>query len=149
MRHLFHDRNIRLICEPAPREAEVMVDRTCIGHVLINLLTNAAKYAPVGGEVRLSCREDGAAMRFFVEDNGPGISPDHLPHIFEKFFRAPLPGAPPGAGLGLAIAREIVQAHGGTIEVHNNRPAGAVFSFTLPASSAYESRGELEQAVIG
>ena len=102
-----------------------MVDSTCIGHVLINLLTNAAKYTPTGGKVRVGCEPAGPMMKFFVEDTGPGIDPEHLPHLFEKFFRVPMPTAPPGAGLGLAIAREIIQAHGGTITLQNRPGHGS------------------------
>lgn len=117
-------------------ERLVRVDPDVITYVLTNLLTNALKYAPPKTDVRVRCQADGSAVRFTVEDDGPGIPAEHLPHLFERFFRAPVGPAAPGAGLGLAIAREIVEAHGGTIAARNRDDgrSGAIFAFTLPLS---------------
>jgi signal transduction histidine kinase len=133
MRVAFEQRGIHLTVDSCPADAAVMADPSCVGHVLTNLLTNAVKYTRPGGHVRVSCAAGPAHVTFAVEDDGPGISPQHLPRIFDKFFRAPVPGAPPGAGLGLAIAREIVEVHGGALSVRSEPNRATRFSFTLQA----------------
>ena len=75
-------------------------------------------------------------MRFTVKDTGAGIAPEHLPHIFERFYRVPKPNGSPGAGLGLAIAKDIVEAHGGRIWAESQVGAGSMFSFTFPHQEA-------------
>ena len=111
----------------------VLVDRDRIRHVFVNLLTNASKYSPAGSEITLYAEPtpDGF-VKFGVRDHGPGISPESLPHVFEKFYRVP-GQARKGAGLGLAIAREIVVAHGGSIACTSAPGRGSDFHFLLPA----------------
>jgi signal transduction histidine kinase len=118
--------------EPDLEAETVNVDQMRIRHVFINLLTNAAKFSPAGAAVRLSAASAPLGfVRFEVTDQGPGIPPDVLPHVFERFYRAPGQGKT-GAGLGLAIAREIVVAHGGSITCSSEPGAGSTFSFILP-----------------
>jgi len=123
----------RVTVAVVPGTGAARVDRGRIRHVFINLLTNASKYSPAGGEIRLEAgpASDGF-VRFAVKDSGPGIPAEHLPHIFEKFYRVP-GQTTPGAGLGLAIAREIVVAHGGSIACASAPGAGSEFHFLLPA----------------
>ncbi len=118
----------------APQEAaSVEVDPDRIRHVFINLLSNAAKHSPEAATITLYAEPaDSAFMRFGVRDRGPGIPPESAARIFEKFYRVP-GDASKGAGLGLAIAREIVVAHGGTIAFANRPGGGSDFSFVLPA----------------
>jgi signal transduction histidine kinase len=100
--------------------------------VFINLLTNASKYSPPDSEITLYAEEGGDGfIKFGVRDCGPGISPASLPYVFEKFYRVP-GQTKKGAGLGLAIAREIVVAHGGSIACASVPGQGADFHFLLP-----------------
>jgi len=115
-----------------PGIGEVDVDAARLRHVFINLLSNASKYSPAGATITLGAAPaPGGFMRFSVRDQGVGIPPEALPHIFDRFYRVP-GQAKPGAGLGLAIAREIVVAHGGTISC-SSAPGATEFYFVLPS----------------
>ncbi len=101
--------------------------------VLMNLIDNAVKYSPEGEEVEVSARPENGAVRISVTDRGPGIPRDQHRLIFEKFGRADVKGgSKPGTGLGLFIARSIVEAHGGSLDVRSVPAAGATFTLTLP-----------------
>ena len=110
--------------------------------VLINLVENAIKYTPAGGKVEILLRPGPSAntLRLLVRDTGPGIAPEHLPRVFERFYRAetassqPRPGAVRGSGLGLAIAKSIVENHGGTMGVSSQLGNGTTFWADLPAA---------------
>jgi signal transduction histidine kinase len=105
-------------------------DSDRLEQVFNNLLDNAIKNSPAGGNVSvISSRGEGNSARIVVSDEGPGIHPDQLPHVFERFYQ--VTGARTGVGLGLAIAREIVTAHNGTIEVSSAPGEGARFTVTL------------------
>jgi two-component system sensor histidine kinase KdpD len=117
----------------------VPLDAVLIEQVLINLLENVAKYTPAGSPVELSAvargkKDGGSPKEVLVEvaDRGPGIPEEHLERIFEKFYRVSGDGAGGGAGLGLAICRGVVEAHGGRIWAANRDGGGAVLRFTLP-----------------
>jgi signal transduction histidine kinase len=116
-------------------------DRGKIKQVLLNLLTNAIKYNREQGNINVDVNpagevEDVAMTRIAVSDTGRGISPDDLKHMFEKFFRvAETAGKTPGTGLGLVIARHIVEAHGGKIGVTSEVGVGTTFFFTVPTAS--------------
>ena len=111
-RAAFVDRGVELTMESPGDAPPVVADPSRIGHVFDNLLQNALKYTPKGGQVRLSAQTEGTMMRFAVEDTGIGITPEYLPRIFEKFFRVP-GQEQPDSGLGLSIAKEFVEAQGG------------------------------------
>ncbi len=99
-------------------------DPVLLAQLFANLLGNAIRYAGPQAHVTLEARRDRDGMLLSVADDGPGIAPDVLPHIFEKFVRAPTSGdAGEGTGLGLAIAKGIIEAHGGSIWAES--PAGA------------------------
>ena len=134
LRASFAEAGVLLSSEVSP-DVVVAADMSCVSHVLTNLLSNALRFSPRGAEVRVTCRPDSDHATFSVSDAGPGIAPEHLPHLFEKFYRVGTPAHPAGAGLGLAIAKEIVTAHGGTISVGSTGGRGASFAFTLPRSS--------------
>ncbi len=111
----------------------VNVDASRLRHVFINLLSNAAKYSPAGARITLAASAAPLGfVQFSVRDEGEGIPPDSLPRIFDRFYRVP-GQAKPGAGIGLAIAREIVVAHGGTIACSNVPGGGAEFHFLVPS----------------
>ena len=105
-----------------------------------NLLENAIKYTPVGGQVEMLLRAgpNPNSVRILVRDSGPGIAPEHLPHVFERFYRAdttqPRSGVMRGSGLGLAIAKSIVESHGGTMGVSSQLGNGTTFWADLPAA---------------
>lgn len=107
--------------------------------VLLNLVDNALRYTPAGGEVRLEAWLEAhhRQVRFSVRDNGSGIAPEDLPHVFDRFYRGDVSRARAtgNSGLGLAIARGIIQAHGGTIEVSSTQGAGTEFCLALPAEA--------------
>ncbi len=124
---------LAVVIAPELNGAMLTVDEARIRHVFMNLLTNASKYTPEGGFITLSAvAEAGGFIRFGVRDQGPGIPPDHVGRIFERFYRAPNQEQRPGAGLGLAIAREIVVAHGGAISCTSEEGNGSEFYFVLP-----------------
>jgi signal transduction histidine kinase len=108
-----------------------MADRGRVLQVFSNLIGNALRFTPAGGSITLGARREEGLVRFSVVDTGPGIPPEHLPHLFERFWQAK-EGSREGAGLGLPIARGLVEAHGGRIEVASTPGQGSTFSFTLP-----------------
>lgn len=116
-----------------PSLPEVKVSRLRISQVFTNLLSNAVKYSPTGGIIEISAKKVGKMIRFAVRDQGIGISPEHQKHIFEKFFRVS-DTSQDGVGLGLAISREIIQAHGGSMGVESAEGQGSEFYFFLPIS---------------
>jgi signal transduction histidine kinase len=112
-------------------DAIVSCDRGRLLQVLGNLLGNALKFTPEGGRVVVRTHDGEDVVRFEVEDSGPGIKPEHLPHIFERYWNSDRRGT----GLGLFIAQSIVRAHGGQIRVRSEPGLGATFSFTVPRRS--------------
>jgi len=112
----------------------VHVDAGLIVQVFANLLENVAKYTPAGTHVWIEAIPDGASLRVTVEDDGPGLPAGDPARLFDKFQRGGEEGTIVGAGLGLAICRAIVQAHGGTINASNRAGGGARFELTLPTT---------------
>lgn len=110
----------------------VQADPLRLERILANLLTNAVKYSPPATPVRVEVREDGTQVRICVIDEGPGIDPGDMPHIFERFYRVKKERKGKGIGLGLYISRLLVEAHGGRIGVECGPGGGCIFSFTLP-----------------
>ena len=135
------DAGVALIPSAGPGLPPVLADRERVEHAFDNLIGNALAHTPRGGSVRVSAASRGGDVRFAVEDTGVGIAPEHLGRIFEKFYRVPGSRSAGGAGLGLAIVREIVTSHGGQVDVRSEPGAGAAFSFTLPAA-AVEAAGD-------
>lgn len=125
-------RQHRVVLELAADLPMLRLDAVLIERVLVNLLENAAKYTPPGSQVVLSARRAGAAVELAVADDGPGLPAGQAEWLFEKFTRGRMESTTPGVGLGLAICRSIVEAHGGLLSAHQREPRGAVFSFTLP-----------------
>jgi two-component system sensor histidine kinase KdpD len=114
----------------------VRMDRKLVRRVLRHLIENAAKYSPPSSPLRISSRIDGGRLLVSVEDHGPGIEDSDQPFIFNKFYRGRnRNSAIPGTGMGLAIVKAIMVAHGGGIEVLSRPPRGSLFTFWLPVES--------------
>lgn len=111
-----------------------MVDPARIEQILNNLLSNALRYTPDGGMVKIILKTDGKKILISIHDNGPGIAQEALPYIFERFYRADRSRSRSegGSGLGLAIALQIAVLHGGTLTAENDPQGGAVFTLSLP-----------------
>jgi signal transduction histidine kinase len=130
-------RQVQLRSEALPGMGQVLVDADRIQLVFANLLTNAIHHSPTGGTVTARAFATNGTVRFEIIDAGPGIPKEYHQAVFEKYFQ--MPGTPPGgAGLGLFIAREIVQAHGGEIGVESAPGKGARFWFVLPKAAVPE-----------
>jgi signal transduction histidine kinase len=120
----------------------VFVDRERVHQVLFNLLDNAIRFTPPGGAVTVSAHRHNGSVDVHVADTGSGIAPEHLPRLFERFYRVDTARSREdgGTGIGLAIARSVVEAHGGRIRAESEVGKGSVFIFELPVASAAETR---------
>ncbi len=112
----------------------VLADPGRIQQVLVNLLHNAIKFTPPGGQVMVAAHLEDGMVRFATRDTGIGIAPDDLPRIFERFYKVDRSRATSGTGLGLAIARHLVEAHGGSIWAESQPGKGSTFYFTIPTA---------------
>jgi two-component system sensor histidine kinase KdpD len=121
------------LCLPAELPP-VFVDASLMVQLFTNLFDNLVKYTPAGTRASVTAAADGAMLRVIVEDDGPGLPPGDPERLFDKFQRGEREGVIAGAGLGLAICRAIVQAHGGTIAASTRPVGGARFEFTLPTT---------------
>jgi len=132
-----HD--MELLVEDIPQDL-VSADREAIHQVFSNLMDNATKYAASGGRLLLGARPVERGLEFYVRDFGPGISSEHLPRLFERFYRIDKARSREsgGTGLGLAIAKHIVLAHGGSIRAESELNHGSVFLFSLPLANKLE-----------
>ena len=134
MRPNFSEKDQQLTVSVEKDLPDVRADPDRIGQVLSNLLTNANKYAPEGARVRLTATRNGNSVEFAVSDNGPGLAGEELEHVFERFWRAQSGEAQEigGTGLGLVIAKSLVELNGGEISAESELGSGATFRFTLP-----------------
>src|SRR5580704_2049224 len=123
---------VRLAAE-LPEHCPLVADRIQIERLVSNLLGNAIKYTPAGGLVQVSLIPGFDQVKLIVEDNGVGISVEHLPHIFDRFYRVPSADAEKGLGLGLSFVAWIAKAHGGTVTVESTLKEGTRFIVQLPA----------------
>jgi two-component system OmpR family sensor kinase/two-component system sensor histidine kinase BaeS len=117
--------------ELSPDLPPLYVDPQRVRQIVANLLSNALRHAPGSGRIVLSATRQPGTVQISVSDDGPGLAPDELPHVFDRFWRGPA-GRAGGSGLGLAIAHELVRAHGGQIWVESDLGKGSTFHFTLP-----------------
>jgi two-component system OmpR family sensor kinase len=120
-----------IVSEAVP-EATVVGDRDAIKQVLLILLDNALKYTPAGGMITIGAAVTNRGVALRIRDTGPGIAPEALPHIFERFYRSDESRSGSGAGLGLAIAKELIEAQYGQISVESEIGKGSTFTVTLP-----------------
>ncbi|MFC1945042.1 sensor histidine kinase, partial [Chloroflexota bacterium] len=129
-------KGVHIDVPPSPGLPPIEVDAERIGQVVRNLLSNAINYTPEGGGISVSARSPGRYIEVSISDSGVGIPASDLPFIFERFYRTDKSRSrfSGGAGLGLTIAKQMVEAHGGTIEVHSEEGRGSTFTFTVPAA---------------
>ncbi len=145
VRELALDKSVSLSVDLPTDLPRVLADDGQIGRVFVNLLSNAVAFTPAGGVVTINARVagdpldggrvDGGSVAFSVSDTGPGIPPGEETRIFERFYKADAARQRGGVGLGLSIARHIVEAHGGKICARNHPAGGACVTFTLSAAT--------------
>ena len=142
----FHDKGVTLGVDASAADGvAVSVDAGRIEHVFSNLLANALRFTPAGGRVDVTAQPDptdAALVRFTVADTGSGIPADHLPRVFDRFYRVPGQTGASGAGLGLAIAKDIVEAHGGTVDAGSEPGHGSRFTFSLRRAGPTDAKAK-------
>jgi signal transduction histidine kinase len=136
MEPLFRQRAVGLAVDEVAPSLRIEVDGTQVSRALRNVLANAAQHSPEGATVQVAVEALAAELVLHIKDAGPGISPEDLPHVFERFYRADQArgvGEPrSGSGIGLTIARELLAANGGRIGVEQTGPGGTTFAISLP-----------------
>ncbi len=122
----------------------MLADSARIHSVFDNLLSNAMRFTMPGGKVTIRAYEDRGFVRFSVEDTGAGIPAEHITNLFDRFYRVPGQEKQSGVGLGLSIVKEIVEAHGGEVNVRSEQGKGSIFEFSLPLahSSTVNARND-------
>ena len=132
------ERNVSLQIEVAPGTPRILGDAGRLEQALQNLAANAIRHTPPEGTVRLSASPDESGVHVIVRDTGPGIPPEHLPRVFDRFYKVDASRAgtavPSGSGLGLSIVRAIIERHGGSVTAANAPDGGAMFELSLPAA---------------
>ena len=134
----FEDKGVTLSADLPSGLPEVMADEGRIGQVLLNLAGNALQYTPSGGQVKITASRHKGEVWIAISDTGIGIPAEHMPHVFDRFYRVDKSRsrAGGGSGIGLTVARHLVEAHGGRIWVESPGPGkGSTFTFTLPAGA--------------
>ena len=136
------DRSVTLASEIPDELPMVEADRERVHQVLFNLVDNAVRFTPPGGAVTVSAHRHNGSVEVAVTDTGVGIGPEHLPRLFERFYRVDPARSREdgGTGIGLAIARSVVEAHGGHIQARSELGKGSVFSFDLPVAPVARNR---------
>ena len=133
-------KNVKFSYEHDINELPIWVDRGNFDKIVVNILSNAFKYTPTGGEIRIRVTHNNEQAIIAVKDTGEGIPEDKLPHIFERFYQTPssLNDRKVGTGIGLDLTRSLVELHHGTIEAHNNvGEKGCEFIVTIPLGNAH------------
>ena len=134
-------RNIEIVLELAPDlpttggKTAVIGDADRLKQVLLNLVSNATKYNRENGRITISARSQASEVEISVADTGPGIDPEDIPHLFERFYRIPGSESAEGSGLGLSVAQKIVEEHNGRIEVASTLGEGTTFTICLPVTA--------------
>jgi two-component system phosphate regulon sensor histidine kinase PhoR len=151
IRTLTEKKRLRVQVDPVPEGLEVECDPGAIHQVMNNLLDNAAKYTPEGGLISVGAQRSGQEVEFYVRDTGIGITAEHTPRLFERFYRVDKARsrALGGTGLGLAIVKHLVIAHHGSVRVESKVGVGSTFFFRIPiAYVSAKSTIETRQGVL-
>jgi len=135
MRTLAEQHGVELLVDVSDDDLRVIADHDRIVQVLLSFTDNALKHSPERTTIRLAAEPHGGMVRLSVSDEGPGIEPEEIERVFERFYRGDSAREGSGTGLGLAIAREIVEAHGSSIDVRSQHGLGTTFAFDLPCPS--------------
>jgi len=132
------EHRLALRADVAPHLPPIEADPARLGQILRNLLANALTHTPDGGTITVAAVAANSGVEISVADTGPGIAPEHLPHVFDRFYRADPSRArgTGGAGLGLSIVKQLAAAHGGSVRVASEPGRGARFTLTIPAASS-------------
>jgi len=149
MRPPAEEKGVAIVVDVPPDVPQVAADGPRIGTALRNLLDNALAHTDSGGQIRLSASPTPDGVTLSVADTGCGIAAEHVPHLFEKFYRVPGQKRGGGTGLGLAIVREIVTAHGGSINCSSRVGQGTIFQLTLPAAIPSMTPAGASPALVG
>jgi len=139
----YADKGVRLEIDLPADLPEVLADADRLSQVVSNLVGNALQYTPAGGQVTVTARQQGDELQVSVQDTGIGIAAEHLPHVFDRFYRADRSRSrvSGGSGIGLTIAKYLVEAHGGRIWVESpGQGKGSTFTFTLPVAKPQATR---------
>lgn len=132
----FEEKDVALTLSLPTDLPPILADEDRLTQILTNLIGNALAYTPAGGAVTVSAQRRGGELRIVIKDNGIGIPPEHLPHIFDRFYRVDKSrsrASGGGSGIGLTIARHLVEAHGGRLQAESEGEGrGSTFTFTLP-----------------
>jgi two-component system OmpR family sensor kinase len=130
------DKGVVMEIEPHDQDIRMVGDPHRLEQVVQNLASNALRHTPRGGAITLGASRDDDAVRLRVTDNGIGIPAEHLPHVFDRFYKADQSRSQAGSGLGLSIVKAIVERHGGTVSVRSRQGVETVFEVLLPANRA-------------
>ena len=130
------DKQVAIVIEPHDEDLRLVGDPMRIEQALQNLAANALKHTPPGGAIRLGARRDADRVTLTVSDSGIGIPAEHLPHVFDRFYKADRSRSQSGSGLGLSIVKAIVERHGGTVAARSTPHVETVFEVSLPTSRA-------------
>ena len=130
------ERRLEIVCAG---NGTIYADPVLFGRAVSNLVDNAVRYAPDGGRVAISLAADAQGATISVEDNGCGIAPQHLPRIFDRFYRVDASRSSDGIGLGLALVKSIAGVHGGTLTVKSEAGRGTALTLQFPAAPAEKS----------
>lgn len=130
------DKHVTIVIEPHDEDLRLVGDPMRIEQAVQNLAANALKHTPPGGTVRLTARRDANRVNLSVRDNGIGIPAEHLPHVFDRFYKADRSRSQSGSGLGLSIVKAIIERHGGIVSVRSTPNVETVFEVSLPISRA-------------
>lgn len=128
------DKQVSIVIEPHDGDLRLVGDPMRIEQAMQNLAANALKHTPPNGTVRLAARRDGDRVRLTVSDDGIGIPAEHLPHVFDRFYKADRSRSQSGSGLGLSIVKAIVERHGGSLSVRSTPNVETAFEVSLPIS---------------
>ncbi len=132
------DQGVTIVVEPHEDDIRLAGDPHRLEQALQNLASNALRHTPPGGVIRLGASRDNGQVRLTVADNGVGIPAEHLPHVFDRFYKADQSRSGAGSGLGLSIVKAIIDRHGGSVSVRSGQGAGTVFTILLAAQDRRE-----------
>jgi two-component system sensor histidine kinase BaeS len=131
------DKSVAIVIDPHD-DIRMVGDPHRLEQAVQNLASNALRHTPPGGTIRLGAARDNGTVKITVADNGVGIPAEHLPHVFDRFYKADQSRSQAGSGLGLSIVKAIIERHGGSVSVRSERGGGTVFTLVLPAQDRRE-----------